>query len=318
MTAAHHPWGPRALPLLLLAIGCTTGTQKTPGTDDSGSPWEEPARDDAYVDEPGEIEPPALDPDEIGPILIEALMLAREAQAGPAVLAFAEAMTAAEEGCPTWYSDDGLDYWFDACTTSAGVRFDGYGYAIPYVDHADGDRIWDGIGVYGAATIAAADWTLEAVGGASLLSGRQADGGRIEYSYLEGGFSYDGPAAEGTWLADGSSPELSTYGIAYDDSGIRSAYLSGRVDLPDGPVQAVVFEELALVNAAAGVACPAEPGGTASLLGPDGWYDVVFDGGWESPEACDGCATAWHAGVAVGQACADFSAFTEWDQQPWE
>ena len=60
-----------------------------------------------------------------------------------------------------------------------------------------------------------------------------------------------------------------------------------------------------------------------SIRDADGeWYQAIFDGpafqGAEVfPPDCDGCGEVWFRGQRLGEVCPDFSAFTDWQDQPW-
>ncbi len=292
---------------------------------DSGDAWTEPARDDPYIDAAPDPDPAAFDAAEVVVVVEQALVGARAVHAGPVIAAYNEAIASVGDDCPLWTSDGTTPYWVGGCSTADGATFDGYGTRLVYEGFADGDVVWDGEAVNGVGAIeTAAGHTFIAGGLAQRLAGVQSDGALVFYSALNAGFAYDGPASTGTWLADGLSPELVTYALLDDTTGGRALYLTGRVEVPDGPVRAVVFEELLLIDAALGGACPQEPSGGLSVLGVDGWYDLTFHGpqleSGEDVDAsrCDGCGTAWHKGVAIGEACIDFSSMTDWIDSPWE
>jgi len=301
------------------------GGGPTATTSDSADVWEEPARDDPYIDPAEDPDPADFDAAEVAAIVEQALVGARGVHAGPVVAAYDEAIASVDEACPLWTSDGTTPYWVGGCTTDAGATFDGYGTQIVYESFPDGDIIWDGQAVNGVGAIETeAGHTFVAGGLAQRLAGVQSDGMFVFYSAMNEGFAYDGPAAAGTWLADGLSPELTTYALFDDATDGRALYLTGRVEVPDGPVQAVVFEQLLLIDAALGSPCPQEPSGGLSVLGEDGWYDLTFHGPqFESGDEydasrCDGCGTAWHKGVSIGEACIDFSSMTDWSDSPWE
>ena len=319
----------RPLLLSLLLPACAGDPEPAAQTGDTaavdtGEPWVEPPRDDPYIDDPVEPDPAAFDAETVAALIEESILVARSLSAEPVLQAYFESMETAEEGCPTWTSDGGVEYWLGGCTTSSGATFEGYGTSVLYDDTPDGDILWDGAAVFGVGSIEAGGATFSAGGQAGLLSGVNGDGALVYYSYTTEGFAYDGPAAAGTWLAEGLSPELVTYALHDDASGGKAMYLTGRIEVPDGPVEAVVFEDLLLINEAFGSACPGEPSGGLSVLGADGWYDLTFEGpefgegeGFDTT-ACDGCGEAWHKGVQIGTACVDFSAMTSWSVHPWE
>ncbi len=166
-------------------------------------------------------------------------------------------------------------------------------------------------------------YVFEAAGGAYVLWGVTDDGADAFYTVVQDGFAYDGPAAQGTWLGDGVSPEIVSYGLRYPSVDGRAVYVSGRVLVDDGPVEAVVFEELFMYSAELGSPCPSEPAGMVSVLDGEGaWFDILFDGGqWGEAvdaDACDGCGGAWYQGSYLGEVCADFGVLLDWENNPWE
>ncbi len=119
-------------------------------------------------------------------------------------------------------------------------------------------------------------------------------------------------------------PTLYWYAARDPGSGGKGILVSGSVTVETGSVSAVVMEDLYLLEEALGSTCGIEPSGTVSILDAEGrWYDLVFDGPTDAapevdPAVCDGCATAWYRGAALGEACIDFSVLTAWESSPWE
>ena len=149
-------------------------------------------------------------------------------------------------------------------------------------------------------------------------------GVEIFYSYIEGGYSWDGPEADGTWLDWGVEPTLVWYASRDPSSGGKAITLSSSVSIDSGPFTAVFMDGVYLYEEVLGSSCGIEPSGTISLLDSEGrWTDLIFDGPTEfnaevDAAVCDGCATAWYRGTALGEACIDFSALTDWEDSPWE
>lgn len=301
---------PRTLALLALAAGCTS----------PAAPDDSPA---ASVDAPylldtgaGQAEP--IDEAGLEAALAEVVATARGLNGAPAVTAYATAMGAASDDCPSWYTDgSGLPYWYDACTTADGATFSGYGYGVRYDDTDTGDGYrWTGAAVYTAATITGADGaTFTGSGSATALVGLTADGGLVYYSVVGGDFTSS--ATTGTWL-DGATPNLSMW--LSDSAGYHGVYLSGSVPLTGADYDLAVLDAVSIAGANTGWPCPGEPAGSVSVHGADGtWYEVLFDGGWEQdPATCDSCGSVWVDGVPRGTACVDASAWADWDSSPWE
>lgn len=318
-------------PALILACGdkdeapaTDTGADEGPGVvEDDDSPYL------GEVDgDPGE----TFDAAAVEEAVEGLVAAARQLHAYPALLAYSDMMGLADEDCPTWYtSEEGLEYWYDSCTTEGGAAFEGYGYTVEYSEEeypegfADGDgNHWWGLQYYGIASIAAPDGSsFTSGGGAGLLYGYTDEGNSIFYSAVNEGFAYDGSYSEGTWLGAGLDPEMAMYAIHSPEVDGRIFVISGRATVESEGVHAVVLDEITIFDEALGSTCPEEPAGTVSILDSEGnWYDLVFDGpdfsgnGGEA-ERCDGCAEAWQGATLLGEACIDFSPLLDWDTHPF-
>jgi len=317
--------------LLEVWLSCWEDPQPGTGVNDGDDSTPDPEEDDEpYLSDDTDVDLPSFDAEAVGAALGAAMTDARQISAVPVVAGYFEATAGMDETCPGWLNFDGTEYWYDYCTTLDGTTFDGYGAHVLFEDYPLGDgNYWDGyqISSLGSVTTPAGD-VFEAAGAAYVLWTEASDGGLIYQSYVEGGFSYDGPAAAGTWLEDNLSPTLSTYAIAYPGFGPgaddgNAIVLSGQVLVEDASVAAVVFEELFIYDETLGSPCPSEPDGMISVLNTSGvWVDLVFDGGqWGEavdPAVCDGCGSAWYQGNLLGEVCADFSGLTDWGTNPWE
>ena len=131
------------------------------------------------------------------------------------------------------------------------------------------------------------------------------------------------PGAAGTWLEWGLVPSIYWWTLSYGD-GAKLVALGGMLEVEDGPISAVILEDLYLVQESLGATCGLEPSGSISILDSEGnWYGLSFDGptgeDWDvDPALCDGCGTAWYRGERLGEACVDFSVLTSWEEKPWE
>ena len=298
--------------------GTTDGT-----TDDSEPHIVDPPEGD-YLDDSAIEELPELDGSALTAAVNDAIANAMYIHGGPAVFAYFEALEDSEGDCPTWGVDNGTPFWFDTCVTESGAAFEGYGYHYEYEAEYDDNVTWDGFAIYSVASIVtAAGDTFEGAGGASFLTGVNDDDLDVWYSYVQPGFAYDGAAADGTWLAEGLDPDTSWYALRAPDGSGAAATMSGSTMVSSGPVSALVFNELLLIDEAWGSSCPIEPHGSLSVLDDEGnWIDVYFDGPeWEGPETpaelCDGCGSAWFRGTYLGEACFDFSPLSDWDAYPF-
>jgi hypothetical protein len=224
-----------------------------------------------------------------------------------------------DAACPQWYSQDGIDYWYDSCTAESGTTFEGYGYFVEYeeIDGGDGN-IWTGRALYAVATITSPEGEkLSLSGEAGLLDGDNAGlGAELSWSWASGDFHSTYAATSDSWLADEEAPQTTWYTMVQASTGGRAALADGLVPL-EGDFSAVWFEEVFLYESELGSPCPIEPSGQVSLLRADGgWVDVVLDGApygeaLADPTACDGCGAAWDRGQRVGDVCLDWGLFLD-------
>lgn len=259
--------------------------------------------------------------------IAEALSLAVALNGSAVFPSYFAVMEGADEDCPNYYETDGNVYWYDVCTSSHGTEFNGYSFYY-YYDHYDpGDGgIYTGHAVAGVAQVwDAAGHTFEAGGTAyDLLI--EGDGYQYWYSVAQGGFSYDGPEADGTWLEEGLAPDMVQTVYYVPDADAKGYALQGSVSGLTGTFSSAVFDGVTMLDSTFATyydACPLEPGGLVSLRDNDGaWYDVLFDGYTDAqpttPEdLCDGCGQAYFRGEALGEVCVDFTGLNTWEGAPW-
>jgi len=310
----HPVITPLGLALALILAGCSHGT-----VDSSGNIAVDP--DEPYLLDEGTADTADVDITGLEASLAGAIASARRYNGDPAISGYALAMAEATSDCPEWYADSsGLPYWYDTCTTDAGASFSGYGYYIDYEGYSDGTYTWTGPAVYAAATIVtAAGDTFTGSGSAYSLVGDAESNGvayTVYYSVVSGAFAWDGAGSGGTWVSEGGEPALGAWLTDY--SGVHGAYFDGSVPVdPETGYDAAVFEEASISDPEAGWACPGEIAGTLSLHAVDGpWFEVLYTG--DSAEDCDQCGRVWTAGVEIGEACVDGSAWVDWESSaPW-
>jgi len=316
--------------LYLLEVWLSCWEDPLPGTggiaQDDSTPT--PDEDDApYLPDDTEVDLPSFNAEAVGEALGPALAQARSISAVPVVQSYFEATAGMDSDCPGWLNFDGTEYWYDYCTAGDGTVFDGYGAHVIFDGYALGDgNLWDGYQISSLGTvITPAGDIFEAAGGAYVLWTETNDGGFAYQSYLDDGFAYDGPAAQGSWMTTGISPSLSSYILSYPIGGWsgNAVVLSGQILVDDGSISAVVFEDFFLYSELLGSPCPEEPDGLISVLDSSGnWIDLLFDGGQWGEEVdaavCDGCGAAWYQGNLLGEVCADFSSVLDWTESPWE
>ncbi|MEL6346861.1 MAG: hypothetical protein AAFV53_27355, partial [Myxococcota bacterium] len=274
------------------------------GGEDVGYLGDAPAEDDA-----------AFSPEEVAAAIEAALDQAMSLNAEPIVSIYEEMMAGADAGCPQWTENDGNPLWLDTCTASSGTRFEGYGLYFPLNNLPDGTgNVWNGVQLFSVANMTTPGGDVLTLGGEAgqLVGTNAAAGYQVFNTYMADGYQWDGANTQ-SWLDLGISPQLSLFAYRYDN-GSTVTQLSALIELEDGPIQAVVLDDLYILDTPGDIYCEAEPSGTISLLDADGrWYDLIFDGPAQGQldvpeESCDGCATTWYRGTSLGDACADFSA----------
>lgn len=219
-------------------------------------------------------------------------------------------------------------YWQGECVAADGTRFSGQGSAAWMTDAPTEGLTTNGFTYTLSGRIEAADGTyLEAAGEASAYVGLNSQL-RAFGRALDGSFRAGGPRApQSAWLTGERRPSLHVDGWVYLPTGGRNLVFSGGVGgltgFPGG-VTAVAFDGLTLRSLLAGATCGKEPGGGASIRGPDGnWFDVSFDGPVEAepstPSAlCDTCGRTWFRGVATEPTCKDTDSYLQWPgDAPW-
>ncbi len=303
----------RCLPLLAL-LGCP-------------APEEKPAEDE-YTPAPyifDEEAPPVADLDvaDLEVAIESAVGMVRTLSATPIFPAYHQAMSGAEATCPSYYDYQGSQYWYDQCDATGGTSFSGYSFYVLYDDYDDGSggAPYDGEAVYGVAEIVTPEGYTFAAGGSSYALVQLNDGYTVYSTGVQGAFAWDGPGAEGTWLADGIAPDVAMYAVAATQGNYLQ--VDGGLSGIGGELDTVVFDAVVLYDEGLGSTCGSEPGGVISVRDAAGnWYDVVFDGptewGAESDAAlCDGCGAAYFRGEHLGDVCADFSSLTGFTGTPW-
>ncbi len=175
------------LSALWLALGACSADAPADApvdTEEALPPIDAPTDDGPYVEDEVPVEPIEFDADAVGAVVEDALPVARATSAVVLQAAYAEVLAEQSEGCPAWTtSEDGVPYWFDACTSDVGARFEGYAYSVDAVDLVDGDITWNGWQFFGLATIrSSAGSVFEATGQAGALRGVQADGADVFYT----------------------------------------------------------------------------------------------------------------------------------------
>ncbi|MEZ4236613.1 MAG: hypothetical protein R3F59_10745 [Myxococcota bacterium] len=288
-------------PLLLGVFACTPDeAPATSALTDPSAPWTVPA-----TTAPTDVPLP-----DVAQGVQDALDRAVRFDPEPVLAAYRDLAAGADAACPAFYTDGEVRYWLDQCTAGSGTTFDGYG--VDLLQAYPGASVET---VGGVATVSRPGTSL-ALDGA--VQRAVSDDGAVvtESLYVAGTFDTDHPAVAGTWVEEGVEPDL--YLTRYRAGNtVLASILDGSLIGLSGPLPVVAFDQVILVDPAAGIGdCDLEPAGTVSALGPDGrWVDLVFDPVLQDdvvvtpPGTCDGCARAWAGPEALGEVCFDFGAW---------
>lgn len=254
--------------------------------------------------------PPARAPFTLDVVAFEeglnaAIALVAALDASPALTAYDEIMAEAGPGCPTLktapYGDGTVTSWIDAqCVTPSGATFSGNATLIAtrYGKHTERRAL------YGGSTILASDGRTWAITGHWIHEDTDAGATMSTVDELAGIYTYDGPAAAGTWIEDGVQGELAIAREWAIDGSWHALEVAGVVAGLPGHVSAVDFDAVAY-DAASG--CGAPTGRLAVRVATGEWVDFEPTAG-----ACDGCGAVSILGEPLGEVCADFGPWTGW------
>lgn len=318
---------------LLLLAACAqvneNNLQKVVEATDTASSLDSPEDTPPYVVDEDPVQP-ALTLDQVSLAVSDAIRTARWIDGTTLFSGYAASLAHRTASCPYTNPDYvelyAVDYWYDSCTTSDGTTFNGTGYGYLEDDYLSGATYYSNRDYfYGDATITTADGRrFLASGNASFThyDDTTYDYGVISLSTF-GTFTWDDPAADGTWLAAGVNTTFSVYAVDYRAWGGRILVFDGGVARLDGTTNAFLFDQLVAANATYGSPCEEEPGGAVSVRDELGdWYDVYFDGAAYGsdvafPPECDGCGHVWFRGAWIGDVCPDLSLLLDWEEWAW-
>lgn len=327
---------PRLSGLLVLLAACASEPDKTTdavpddstddstddGTDETEDEIVEPS-DGPYLADDDGLDTPELSAGLVTGIenTIAALPLVT---ADVAISSYLEATADQDPGCPVWYYDEeGTPYWYDACVTEGGTAYEGYGQLGVLDGYYDGYNTWTGVQYFGVNTVVdPTGQTFTSNGGAAWATALTDDGTIALYNAVQGDFSWEGPAADGSWLQGDAAADFNWYSARQEGNPGGTVAINGRLDIGDPDVQTIIFE-LSAIDPRWGASCGDEPAGSMSVLTAGGdWLDVYFDGStWEQlevePALCDGCGQAWYKGAPAGELCLTFPDLADPAHWPW-
>lgn len=236
--------------------------------------------------------------------------------------------------CPYYYTDSsgetyyGYYYWFGGCTASSGAAFSGYGYSFSYDLLDYGSYFYEDYAytqLFGSITDRLGQ-KLEMSGYAYHYNyGYPGYADRYGYAYIQGDARWDAAEAQGTWLAEELSVDVSwswSYAGGYDRG--TALGLNGAISGLRGEMNTALFESVYIYSADRGSPCEQEPSGVVSVRDAAGeWYEIEFQGpAWAGAPIfqphCDGCGTVSWRGQVLGQVCPDVSPLLDWESRPWD
>lgn len=311
-----------------LIVSLLAGCAGTPQDGDPGDPATVPEPPSDYIFEEGDLPEPTSSLEDIAEALQVALDLTMTVHAAPVQQAYDAAMAGSTVACPYVYATPDGSYWYDSCTASDGSEFDGYVFAYEAQGIYD---VYSGLMLdywyaFGGATVESSDgYRLELAGGAVSIKGYGSQSGTefVVYQTDVGGtFAWEGPEADGTWLAAGVEPDLVVNITAVPLVNQSSIFLQGGFGgFNDG--WAIAFDDNAIGGELLGLPCAEEVSGTLGVRATDGtWYDIQFQGSDGTDvdydgAACDGCGDVFYQGEPMGEICIDFSTLVEMGVAPW-
>ncbi len=219
-------------------------------------------------------------------------------------------MSFSQPGCPPASEEPG---WLADCMTGEGVLF--YGNLVEGINSEVWGSDWQ---ISGAALVDRPGEALLEIEGTAGFGAGHLYGVDHEYQYGYGQFREAGARAEG-WLAHPLEVSLFVQAsrIAIPE-GARALSVGGSLDgLAGRSDQQVEFVAVEVIEPGwPGAACTGAPTGEIRVQLPEGgWVSVDF--GLEREPRCDGCAQATFEGILLGEICADFSGWLDWDVSPW-
>lgn len=238
-----------------------------------------------------------------------------------------------DSDCPYYLVDAsgetyyGYDYWSDSCTADSGGAFSGYGYSYDYEPYLSGTTWYHDYAyanVFGTITDRLGE-SLELAGSFYHYSYSSTDTPDAQhgYAYLIGDARWNSGDAEGSWLDQEYSLDMTYSWNWYDSSQSFTLDLDGSVSGLSGGVNSALVEDFFLYSEGLGSECTLEPAGRMSVRDAEGeWYHVEFQGPawWGAPvfpPDCDGCGQVYYRGEHIGDACPDLSVLFTWQGRPW-
>lgn len=264
--------------------------------------------DMAYLADVSYSEPPSIS--EIENIVQMGIDQIRETRVGRLLDVYDEMLEQTDVTCPRWFNNsDGL-YWADTCTSQDGVSFQGFATSIPrndVVPDAYGN-LFTGRQIHCEGVLSQGDTTMECVGGINELTGTDANGHDVFYSYSRHYVLTQGDEVSHFPDAEMWAVHAPTYKALFQN-GVQIVRDETTI------VGVVEFARQTMSN----VDCLVEPNGTQHVQVNGAWVYIEWHGDLlGEPDRCDGCGDAYAQGEAIGQVCADYSSWLDWTSSPFE
>lgn len=285
-----------------LVLACNPTVQKSQEIIDQTQPAPEDTAFVLALEEEEEISLSAIET-----ALQEGIEEIRTVRANRVLTTYQELLAQASAECPRWYSGDDGPYWADDCQTNNGVSFQGFGIFFELTESTDeSGNTWTGSQLHCEGHIESSAKKLSCVGGLNELTGADANGSPVFYSYTSPYVLEDDDGLT-------SYPQIKMWAVNHPD--YKAIHYSGTANTERSIIQ---FDEMTLAN----VICPLEPSGSQNIQVSglsSSWINLLWHGGEnDAPQLCDGCADAFLNGESIGSVCADFSIWLQWENSPFE
>ena len=216
-----------------------------------------------------------------------------------------------DEACPPMEEHNGMDLWRESCTTEDGHQFLGWTLRFVLEDKNFFEETYfltDYYWLSGQAQIISQDGIqLQNFGDILHKKGRTLDEEPWYEGFVYGDFTWTAPEADQTWLQSSITTEYYyTFAGIHDSLTIDiQAWIGGFSTETPG----AIFEHISFDTSL----CSAEPlEGQIWIRDQKGlWTEINYDG----LEDCDGCGKQSETNETI---CSDFSAWSDWDEAPWE
>ncbi len=313
---------------LLLLAGCAA--EGTGDSAPSGWSWEEQAPEEVASAADLSLDVQAL---------IDQL---RTINAAPVLSSYYEAMGNSLAWCPeqtetTAETTGDMRYWDGVCAGSEDVWYkgpmttwtwDGIDLAAGTVDIISTimasspsfeGYAFNGNGIRGQTDIYNPDSSVDFNCSCTAMQGMgMADDGRIGFfSFMDGPAHWTGPAAEGTWMAEGVRPGLWTWAEANPAEDMRHLTAAGNVTGFAERFDTARLDLTVFAPIDGSKACTAGDLSSFSLSIRDAetadWYNLEFEIDDSDAAACTACATL----ESGEQLCVDLLPAIAWEGAPW-